>query len=71
MNKLFSFTAGLICGAVVGAVTALLTTPASGAEMTAEAKRRWEEAIAEGKRAQAETIGRLEREYNQLRTKGE
>lgn len=67
MQKLLSFTAGLICGAVVGAVAALLTTPASGAEMTSEAKRRWEEAIAAGQQARQETVGRLEREYNQLK----
>ena len=67
MNKLLSFTAGLICGAVVGAVGALLVTPASGTDLTVEAQRRWEEAIAEGKKAQDETRMRLEREYNQLR----
>ncbi len=67
MNKLFSFAAGLICGAAVGAVTALLITPASGEELKGEAKKRWEDAIEEGKRAQEETRTRLEREYNQLR----
>lgn len=64
-----SFTAGLICGAVVGAVAALMTTPASGTEMTAEAKRRWDEATAEAKKAQEATRLRLEREYNQLRSR--
>lgn len=67
MNKFLSFTAGAICGAVVGAVGALLVTPASGSELTAEARQRWEEAITEGKKAQDETRMRLEREYNQLR----
>lgn len=67
MNKFFSFVAGAICGAAVGAVVTLLTTPASGQELKGEAKRRWEEAIAEGRRAQEATRMRLEREYNQLR----
>ena len=68
MQKLLSFSAGLLCGAVVGAVAALLTAPASGSEMTAEAKRRWEEAVAAGQQAQQEMVSRLEREYHQLKS---
>lgn len=63
MNKLFSFFAGVMCGSVVGAVAILLTTPASGAELTAEAQRRWLEAQAEFKRTEEETRLQLEREY--------
>lgn len=67
MNKLFSFFAGVMCGSVVGAVAALLITPASGAELTAEAQRRWLEAQAEFKRTEEETRIQLEREYALLR----
>jgi gas vesicle protein len=51
MNKLFSFTAGAICGALVGATVVLLLTPASGQELLEAARYRWDDAIAEGLRA--------------------
>jgi gas vesicle protein len=71
MNKLFSFFAGVMCGSIVGAVAALLITPASGAELTAEAQRRWAEAQAEFQRAQEETRHQLEKEYAVLRQQGQ
>ena len=70
MNKFFSFFAGIMCGSVVGAVAALLLTPASGAELTAEAQRRWVEAQAEFKRTEELTRQQLEREYAVLRQTG-
>ena len=51
MNKFFSFLAGAMCGAVVGSVTALLLTPASGNELRTEATNRWEEALRQGRLA--------------------
>jgi gas vesicle protein len=71
MNKLFSFFAGVMCGSIVGAVAALLITPVSGAELTAEAQRRWAEAQAEFQRAQEETRLQLEKEYAILRQQGQ
>ncbi len=67
MNKFFSFFAGVMCGSVVGAVAALLMTPASGAELTAEAQRRWLEAQAEFKRTEEDTRHQLEHEYAVMR----
>lgn len=70
MNKFFSFTAGALCGLAVGVVVALLFTPTSGSELTAEAQRRWQEAVDEAHKAQSETRTRLEMEYQQLRLNG-
>ena len=70
MNKFFSFTAGALCGLAVGVVVALLLAPASGSELTGEAQKRWQEAVAEAHKAQAETRSRLEMEYQQLRLNG-
>lgn len=60
MNKLFSFMAGALCGALVGTVSALLLTPASGEELKAEAKHRWQLMQEDAKQAAAEK----ERELN-------
>ncbi len=70
MNKLFSFFAGVMCGSVVGAVAALLLTPASGTELTAEAQRRWAEAQEEFARTEEATRHQLEQEYAILRQRG-
>lgn len=67
MNKLFSFLAGMLSGALVGAVLALLLTPASGDDLRADAKSRWDEAMSEAARAREETRVRLEQEFEQLK----
>ena len=38
MNKFMGFMAGAVCGALVGAVAALLLTPASGPELIESAE---------------------------------
>ncbi len=68
MNKFLSFTTGLFCGAAVGAVIALLITPASGEDLMAQMQSRWQEALAESKRAQEETKKHLEETYLQQRS---
>ena len=65
MNKAFSFMAGALCGALIGGVTALLLTPASGSELKESAIERWETAKQEAARAMEETRIRLEDEYRQ------
>lgn len=65
MNKIFSFMAGALCGALVGSVTALLLTPASGSEMKQQAIERWEMAKKEATQAMEETRIQLENEYRQ------
>ena len=67
MRKLFSCLAGALCGALVGAVLVLLLTPASGEELRADAKARWEEAMQEAQRARDETKKRLEEQFEQMK----
>jgi gas vesicle protein len=54
MKSFMSFLAGAFCGAVVGSVTALLLTPASGRELQSDVRQRFE-ALVEQARAAAET----------------
>ena len=65
MNKAFSFMAGALCGALIGGVTALLLTPASGVELKKNVVERWEMAKQEASRAMEETRIQLEDEYRQ------
>ena len=60
MNRIMGFLAGALCGAAVGAVAALLMTPASGHELQAGARDSFDHLMddarhaAEAKRAQLE-----------------
>jgi gas vesicle protein len=66
MNKLFSFLAGALCGAVVGATAALLLAPASGTELRADMVGRWEEALAEARQAMEETRHQMQTQFEQM-----
>ncbi len=65
MNKVFSFTAGAICGALVGGVLVLLFTPASGEDLLKAANDRWQAALNEGRRAMEDRRNELETEFRQ------
>lgn len=67
MNKLFSFMAGALCGALIGAVTAILIAPSSGEELVANAKLRWDEAMAEAAKAKEETERQLTAQFSQMK----
>ena len=67
MNKVFSFMAGAICGALVGGVTALLLTPASGNDLRAQATARWETAMQEAQQARAQARQQLETEFERMK----
>lgn len=67
MNKVFSFMAGAICGALVGGVTALLLTPASGDDLRAEAVARWEAAKQDAQQARTQTRQQLEAEFETMK----
>jgi gas vesicle protein len=60
MKKTFSFFAGALCGALVGAVTALLLAPMSGQQLQSDARGQFDHVVAdaraaaEAKRAQLE-----------------
>ena len=60
MNKTMSFLSGALCGALVGAVAALLLAPTSGQQLQTEARGQFDHvmadarAAADAKRAQLE-----------------
>lgn len=55
MGKVLSFAAGLLTGSLVGAASVLLLTPASGDELIAGARARWEEALESAQEARQQT----------------
>jgi gas vesicle protein len=63
MNKVFSFSAGAICGALLGGVLVLLFTPASGEELMQQAQARWQAALDEGKQAMEARRQELEADF--------
>ncbi|MCP5095223.1 MAG: YtxH domain-containing protein [Chloroflexi bacterium] len=67
MNKMFSFLAGALCGALVGATLTILLTPASGEELRGNVKSRWDAAIDEANKAREETKKRLESQFEQMK----
>lgn len=66
MNKFFSFLAGALCGTLVGSVTALLLTPASGQQLRADAVERWDLAMQEAQKAMEEKRQELENQFEQM-----
>ena len=68
MNKLFSFMAGAMCGALIGGVTALLLTPASGSELRDQAMERWETVKKEAQQARLQTRQQLETEFERMKS---
>jgi gas vesicle protein len=67
MNRIFSFLAGAMCGALVGATTALLLAPASGAALRADATARWEEALREARLAMEQTRRDMEAQFERMK----
>ena len=68
MNKVFSFSAGAICGALLGGVLVLLFTPASGEDLIQQAQERWQAALKEGKQAMEARRQELEAEFRNKTT---
>ena len=67
MNKIFSFLAGSLCGALVGGTTALLLTPQSGEQLKDEVMARIEAAKAEAEAAKSSKRQELEAEYTRMK----
>lgn len=67
MNKFFSFTAGAICGVLIGATVIVLFTPVSGEELLTNLKNRWEEALEEGQKAMEARQQELETQFEMLK----
>ncbi len=70
MQRMISFTAGALCGAVVGAVTALLVTPVSGHDIQAEGRRRTERIVIEMHRAYEDKQAELQAHLDALKDQG-
>ncbi|MGW8319388.1 MAG: YtxH domain-containing protein [Candidatus Promineifilaceae bacterium] len=66
MNKILSFLAGAMAGAIVGATAALLLAPASGEDLRAQMINRWEEALEEARLAMEETRRDLQAQLEQM-----
>ncbi len=66
MKRIFSFMAGALCGVVVGGVTTLFLTPASGEDLRAQAEERWQSAKSEAKLAMDERRRELADEFDLL-----
>ncbi len=71
MRKMLAFVAGAMCGAIVGSVAALLLAPMSGGEMQQQARQRFEEIVAEGRKAAEERRAELERQLRQMQRREE
>lgn len=63
MNKVIGFMAGAVCGTLVGAVTALLLTPASGQELIESVEERWQLTKQEARAAMESRRLELENQY--------
>ena len=71
MRKILAFAAGAMCGAIVGAVAALLLAPMSGSEVQARARQRVESIVAEGRKAAEERRAELERQLRHMQRREE
>lgn len=67
MQRTMSFLAGALCGAVVGAVAALLLAPMSGQELQSQARSQFEHVLAEARAAAAERRAMLKGRLGDLR----
>lgn len=70
MRKFFNFVAGLLSGSVVGATAAILLAPASGDELRADARARWEEAVGAAKKEMEETRREKTLEFERMKEAG-
>lgn len=69
MKKVFGFMAGMLCGVLVGGVTTLLLTPASGEDLRKQAEDRWQLAKDEARQASEDKQRELEAQFNNLTTR--
>lgn len=67
MRRFMAFLVGALCGALVGAITALLLTPVSGEVLRLRAQSRLESFRDEIREAYGTRVAQLEAELEQLR----
>jgi hypothetical protein len=70
MGKFFSFVAGLMSGALVGASAVLLLTPTSGEQLRADARARWEQVMQEAQQAKDATRREKELQFERMKASG-
>ncbi len=68
MRRFMTFLTGVVFGAVVGAVTALLLAPSSGEELRTRARERFDDLTDEVREAYAARVSQLEAELEKLRS---
>ena len=69
MRNILAFMAGAMCGAIVGAVAALMLAPLSGGEIREQALRRFDETVREGKRAADKRRAELEEQLRKMQSR--
>lgn len=67
MQRFFSFVAGAMCGAALGAVAALLLAPLSGRELQEHGRARADQIAAEVRRAYEEKQAELKAQFEELK----
>ncbi len=67
MRRFVTFLVGAVCGALVGAITALLLTPVSGDKLRLRAQSRLETVRDEIREAYSARVAQLEAELEALR----
>jgi gas vesicle protein len=67
MRRFMTFLTGVVFGAVIGAVTALLLAPSSGEELRTHARERFDDLTDEVREAYAARVSQLEAELESLR----
>lgn len=66
--RVMNFVAGFLGGVVIGAVAVLLTTPQSGSDLQAGVRARFDDILAEGRRAAAARRAELEARFASLKS---
>lgn len=67
MGKLLVFLGGAVAGSIIGGVAALLLTPYSGRQLRDQAAQRYQEMLAEGRKASEERRQQLIAEYEAMK----
>jgi gas vesicle protein len=70
MMRVLNFVAGFLLGAAIAMMAVLLTTPQSGGDLQAKLRVRFDEVVAEGRRAAAARRAELEERLASLKAGG-